>query len=151
MKYMVRVHRLARLDLSEAYAWARGHAPHTADQWFDRFREAIRSLETAPDRCPLAVENSKTEFEIRELHFGKRPNVFRIIYHMDDDIVRVLRIRRGQRRFLTRRQIVEAMQEEEPPGLESRWLSQAAAYFLDAIYICVTLAPEPPSRATSSP
>lgn len=117
MNYSIRVHRLARVDLSEAYAWARRHAPNTADRWFDRFREAIRSLEIAPDRCAFAIENRRVKIEIRELHFGRRPNVFRIIFHIDGTTVRVLRIRRGQRQFLTRRQIADALEMDDPSKL----------------------------------
>ncbi|MGE3780310.1 MAG: type II toxin-antitoxin system RelE/ParE family toxin [Pirellulaceae bacterium] len=113
MNYEVRVHRLARLDLVETYQWAHRRAPKTAESWLGRFREAIRSLETAPERCPLAIENTKVTLEIRELRFGKRPNVFRIIFVVDGRTVRVLRIRRGQRRFLTRRQIEEAADNDD--------------------------------------
>jgi len=113
MIYEVRVHRLARFDLHDAYQWAYERAPYTADQWFDRFRETIRTLEASPERCPIAIENRNVPIEIRELHFGKTPNVFRIIFHIDSNIVRVLRIQRGQRRLLTRRAILEAMNSED--------------------------------------
>ena len=93
-------------------------APNTADRWFDRFREAIRSLESAATRCPKAVENRKVSVEIREFHFGRLPNVFRIIFHIDGDIVRVLRIRRGQRRSLTRREITEAIETDDDSLLD---------------------------------
>lgn len=113
MTYEVRVHRLARLDLGDAYKWAFLRAPNTADRWFDRFRAAIRSLESAPDRCPLATEHRKVNLAIRELLFGRRPNVFRVVFFVDETIVRVLRIRRGQRRPLTRRQIDESLQSDD--------------------------------------
>lgn len=113
MTYQVRVHRLARLDLRDAYEWTHQRAPNTVDRWFDRFREAIGSLESHPERCPLAAENAKVSMEVREMHFGRRPNVFRVIFHIDGNCVRVLRIRRGQRRLLTRRQIDEAADDEK--------------------------------------
>ena len=46
--------------------------------------------------------------------FGKRPNVYRVIFLVDGDSVRVLRIRRAQRRPLTRKQIDEASEQDEP-------------------------------------
>ena len=113
MTYQVRVHRIARLDLRDAYEWAHERAPSTVDRWFDRFREAIRSLELHPERCPLAAENRKVSLEVRELHFGRRPNVFRVIFHIDGNDVRVLRIRRAQRRQLTRREITDAIRSDE--------------------------------------
>ena len=55
--------------------------------------------------------NGKIDVELRELHFGKRGNVFRAIFTIDADTVRVLRIRRAGRRWLTRRQIEDASGE----------------------------------------
>jgi hypothetical protein len=46
---------------------------------------------------------------VRELLFGKRPHVFRVLYLIDGEIVRVLRIVRAQRRFLTKSQTEEAV------------------------------------------
>ena len=108
MKHQVLLQRLAVQDLDEAYSWAAQHAPTSATRWLERIRRALQTLDTNPQRCPLARENAKVEFELREFHVGKRPNVFRAIFTIDGDNVRVLRIRRAQRRWLTRRQIEEA-------------------------------------------
>lgn len=54
-------------------------------------------------------------FDVRELLFGKRPHVFRVLYVIDGDLVRTLRIVRAQRRFLTKSQIEEAV---KPGDLE---------------------------------
>jgi len=118
MNFKVRLQKFARQDLREAYEWAHHRAPNSADKWFDHFREAIRSLEFSPERCPLAIERRKVALEIRELLFGRRPNVFRIIFHIDGSNIRVLRIRRGQRRPLTRHQIDEAFEAEDPMSPE---------------------------------
>lgn len=108
MKYRVFVQRLAADDLDEAMAWASRHAPATAARWLDRFHAALRTLDTEPQRCPLAKEDAKVNVELREMHFGKRPNVFRVIFTIDADTVRILRIRRAQRRWLTQSEIEEA-------------------------------------------
>lgn len=73
-----------------------------------RFHEKLKTLETNPERFPSAREDKKVDIELRELHFGKRPSVFRVIYTIDNNVVRVLRIRRAQRRWLSRREIDEA-------------------------------------------
>jgi len=57
----------------------------------------------------LARENRKVDIELREYLFGKRPFVFRVIFTIDGETVRILRIRRAQRRFLTRDEIDEAL------------------------------------------
>jgi plasmid stabilization system protein ParE len=112
MSYQILIHRLAQFDLSEAYQWAFQRVPTTATNWLDRFQDAIRSLSDLPQRCPLAVENRKINVEIREFRFGRRPNVYRVIFHIDGSIVRVLRIRRGQRYPLTKKELTEALQNE---------------------------------------
>lgn len=111
MKYRVVLQSLAVRDLDEATDWAARHAPATASQWLQRFHVALASLDANPQRCALARENAKVDVELREFHFGKRPNVFRVIFTIDNDTVRILRIRRAQRRWLTRAQVEEASWE----------------------------------------
>ena len=113
MTYEVRLQRLAAADLRRAYRRAARNAPLAALRWLDRFHRALATLEHNPQRCPLARESAKTQLELREFLFGRRPWVFRAVYIVDGQIVRVLRIRRGQRRFLTRRQIDEALGPED--------------------------------------
>jgi plasmid stabilization system protein ParE len=109
MPHTVVLHRLARQDLQEAYEWAAERAPAPAARWLSRFETALQSLERHPARCPLARENRKVDIELREYLFGKRPFVFRVIFTIDGPTVRILRIRRAQRRFLTRDEIDEAL------------------------------------------
>lgn len=113
MKYNVVLQQLALADLREAYQWAARSAPFTAARWLDRFQAALQTLDHDPGRCGLARENGRVNPEIREYLFGKRPYVFRAIFVIDDDVVRILRIRRAQRRPLTQHQLEEALQMEE--------------------------------------
>lgn len=113
MTFSIRLQRLARLDLWQAFEWAQERAPHTAERWFDRFRESIRTLAELPERRPLAVKTRRAGRDVHELLFGHRPNVFRVLYIIDGDIVRVLRIRRGQRRPLTKGEIESAMRDDD--------------------------------------
>ena len=108
MSYRVVIQRLAVQDLDTAYQQAAKHAPQTAGRWLTRFEQAIATLSDYPERCPLARENTKTDLELREFLFGRRPNVFRVIYTINHDIVRILRIPRAQRRFLSKKQIRDA-------------------------------------------
>ena len=109
MTYRVILQRLAVADLQEAYEWAARRAPRTAQRWLKRFEDALQSLERNPQRCPFARENGKVEVELREFLLGKPPFVFRVVFTIDQDAVRILRVRRAQRRFLTKPQIDEAM------------------------------------------
>ena len=104
MIYLVRIEPLADSDLEEAYLWAQRHAPFTAARWLQRLHAAVQSLSRRPERCALAPEHKRFKFEIRQLLFGKKPNVFRILFLIEGDEVRVLRIRRASRRYLSRRE-----------------------------------------------
>ena len=113
MSCRVRLQRLANQDLEEAYARAARNAPQAAARWLDRFQSALHVLSHNPERCPFAKENAKVDLELREFHFGNKPHVFRVIFTIDGETVRILRIRRAQRRFLTRKEIDQAKKIEE--------------------------------------
>jgi plasmid stabilization system protein ParE len=107
MTYRVLIQSLALEDLDDYYLWAARHAPDTAARWLTRFQAALQSLAHNPERCTLAPENDKVSREIRQLLFGKRPNVYRALFTIDQDTVRVLRIRRAARRLFTKRELEE--------------------------------------------
>lgn len=113
MRYRVVVQRLAEQDLREAYEWAAERAPEAAARWLDRFQLALQTLDHNPERCGLARESEKVNGELRAFLFGKRPAVFRVIFLIDGKTVRILRIRRAQRRFLTRDEITDALKLDE--------------------------------------
>jgi plasmid stabilization system protein ParE len=58
---------------------------------------AIRSLTTNPERCPLASEVSELGLELRELLYGKRPGVYRILFTIDGQTVNIVRVRHAAR------------------------------------------------------
>jgi len=69
-------------------------------RWFLALEEAIASLATLPKRCPLAPENARFPFEVRQMLYGRKPHVYRILFTIDEDTVYVLHIRHGRRRRL---------------------------------------------------
>lgn len=99
MKYRVLILKKAEQDLDAYFLWAARHAPKTAARWFARFEKEILSLSNQPTRCEIAVESKKTSREIRQLLFGRCPNVFRVLFTIEGREVRVLRVRRASRRF----------------------------------------------------
>ncbi len=113
MTIRVVLHRLALRDLDEAYRWAARNAPLTAARWLDRFQLSLAGLAHNPQQCPLARENLKVSTELRGHLFGRRPHVYRSVFLIDGETVRVLRILRAQRRSLTRRQIEETKEADE--------------------------------------
>lgn len=114
MIYRVILSRRAVNDLDESYLWAVRHAPFTAAAWRARFYDKLQTLTKNPQRCGFARENRKVPIEIRQLLFGKRPNIYRVLFTLDGGVVRILRIRRAQQRFLSRRELDEASGPELP-------------------------------------
>ena len=113
MTYRVLLQPTAEEDLLAAYWRAAKTAPVSAARWLQRFRESLLSLSEEPTRCSLARESRKLDLELREYHFGRYPNVFRVLFTIHDDAVYVLRIRRAQRKPLTANELEESLRRED--------------------------------------
>ena len=83
------------------------YAPASAAGWFNRFYDALQTLSPNPERCSLASENRRSKRELRQLLYGRKPNVFRAVFTIEGNTVWVLRIRRAARRPLTRKELGE--------------------------------------------
>jgi plasmid stabilization system protein ParE len=115
MKYRVAILPRARLDLDDAYRWAAQRAPETALRWAQRFAVKLQELGRNPFECAVARESHRAGREIREMHFGKRQNVYRALYVIVGEELQVFRVIRAQRKYLTRRQIDEALGGDSGP------------------------------------
>jgi plasmid stabilization system protein ParE len=101
MAFRVEVTPEAKLDAKRILKWLDSEQAGEAGlRWFHRLGEAIDSLSTFPKRCPVAPENAKTPFELRQLVYGRKPHFYRILFTIEGDVVYVLRIRHGRRRQL---------------------------------------------------
>jgi plasmid stabilization system protein ParE len=100
MAFRVEITPQAEEDANAILGWLLSqHAGETGLRWFLRLEEAIASLADLPRRCELAPESTSVPFEIRQLLYGKKPHVYRILFTIDRDTVYVLRIRHGRRRI----------------------------------------------------
>lgn len=95
MRYRITVTANAKTNLRDYYLRAAQLAPVTADRWLARFEAAIQSLAEHPERCEIAAENDAVEPTIRQLLFGRSGSVFRVLFTVIGDEVRILHIRRG--------------------------------------------------------
>jgi len=100
MSYQVIIQPRAEADISAAYAYRAAQAPQAAARWFAGLIEAVYTLEQLPARCPLAPENGHFPEEIRQLLYGTRRDVFRILFTIQGDTVHVLHVRHGAQRYL---------------------------------------------------
>lgn len=103
MAFRVELTTQAHLDATAILEWLISeHAGETGLRWFEGMEEAIASLDTFPDRCPLVPESQEFPFEVRQLLYGRKPNVYRILFTIEADTVRVLSIRAPRRQHVTR-------------------------------------------------
>ncbi len=101
MTYRVELTTRASRDLRRIFQRINAESSPRAFAWFNELEAAILSLDQHPERSPATPENRA----LRHLLFGKKPNVYRVIFAVDERAraVRVLHIRHGARRPLPRK------------------------------------------------
>jgi plasmid stabilization system protein ParE len=103
MAYRVETTARAERDADRLLGWLIAQrAGETGLRWFEGLEEAIATLADMPERCPFAPENARVPFEVRQLLYGRRPNVYRILFTIEGGTVYILHILHGRRRPLTR-------------------------------------------------
>ena len=100
MAFRVELSQEALGNAEGLYEWVTAVAPLNGPLWFNRLLAAIQSLQTFPQRCAYATENERFPFETRHLLFGRKPNVYRVIFTIEGDLVYVLRIRGPRQKTL---------------------------------------------------
>lgn len=98
MAYLVRLAGRALRDMEAIYEFIEADTSEKAFAWFNEFAETMYSLERFPERGTRVPESKK----LRQLLFGKTPNIYRIIFATDkrNHVVNVLHIRHGARAAL---------------------------------------------------
>jgi toxin ParE1/3/4 len=70
-------------------------------RWFEGLQKAIATLADLPTRCPLAPESTASPVAVRQLLYGHKPHVYRVLFTIDGDAVVILHIWHGRRRPAT--------------------------------------------------
>ena len=98
MAYAVSISSRAQRDLAELYEEINVAFSDAALRWYRGLKQAIVSLELHPNRCRPIRKRDK----LRQLLYGHKPNVYRVIYRVQEKQkqVDVLHIRHGSRRKL---------------------------------------------------
>ena len=101
MAFRVKQSPQADSDLDGILEWLLSQqAGDTGLRWFQKLKEAVATLSELPQRCPLAPENKEFPFEVRQLLYGRKPHVYRVLFTIEGDTVVILHIRHGRRRYL---------------------------------------------------
>ena len=108
MSYQVEILPQALSEIENAFRWiADNISSTTAERWYEDLLEAIRSLESFPNRCAVAPEAQEFQQEIRQLWIGKIKN-YRALFTVEANQVFILHVRHSSRAAL----------RKDPPSLE---------------------------------
>jgi toxin ParE1/3/4 len=93
MGFAVSITARAERDLENVYSYIDAERTDAAFAWSRGLVEKIFTLETMPNRNPVAPENSR----LRHMLYGNKPDVYRIIYRVDErsKLVEIIHIRHG--------------------------------------------------------
>jgi len=103
MLYRVDLTERASRDLDHIYGAIHADSSERALVWFNGLEKRINNLERFPEMGPITRERKG----LRQLFYGKKPHVYRIIYSVDREtrVVTVLHIRHGARKAFKRKDI----------------------------------------------
>jgi plasmid stabilization system protein ParE len=101
MAFNVEITRRALREIDQALAWLAGRSPAAAARWHSQLLDAIDTLEANPSRCPLAPEAEwYAGGELRQLLYGKRLGIYRVLFELRGATVYVLCVRHSAQDLL---------------------------------------------------
>lgn len=93
--YSVSISKLAENDIEQSFIWwSKNRSAVQAHKWYRSILDAIGTLRSMPDRCPIAEEAPEIHVPVRQLLFGLghgRPT-HRILFRISEDSVVILRV-----------------------------------------------------------
>jgi plasmid stabilization system protein ParE len=93
----------------------------TAELWYEDLLEAVRSLESFPNRCTIAPEAQEFQQTIRQRWIGKSRN-YRVLFVVEANQVFIVHVRHSSRAFLKK-------DSEESEAIAYTWpLKQGCPY-----------------------
>jgi plasmid stabilization system protein ParE len=102
MAYSVQITRRALTEIDAALAWLANRSPSAAARWHGRLLDALNTLEANPGRCALAPESDwYAGAEMRQLLYGRRQGIYRILFEIRGRTVYILRVRHGSQNLLS--------------------------------------------------
>ena len=100
MQYTVIITPSAKADIFGINAWLLENYSNYADSWLWGISQAVASLSKFPERCQTASENDAFDAPVRQLLYGRRPHVYRILFMIEESRVFVLRVRHTRQQRL---------------------------------------------------
>lgn len=100
MQYQVIITPSAKADIFEINTWFLENSQNLAEDWLWEISQAISSLSKFPERCSISPESKAFDFVVRQLLYGKKPNIYRILFSIQDEKVYILRVRSTKQQSL---------------------------------------------------
>ena len=100
MQFQVVITPSAKADIFEINTWLLENSPEMAESWLWGISQAVTSLSKFPERCPISPESDAFDVVVRQLLYGKKPNVYRILFSVQSEKVYILRVRSTNQRSL---------------------------------------------------
>lgn len=102
MVYVVVIGRRAQADIANTVAGPGWPSAAAANRWrMNLLSTVIPKLEADPGRYPRSDDAAELGFDLREMLYGRRRHVYRVLFTIDDDTVNVLRVRHAAQDQLT--------------------------------------------------
>lgn len=101
MTHVIRITPKANADIDAAVAWRSRRSIPAAVRWHGGLLTTVRTLRTNPERCPAADEAADVGIDLRMLRYGRRRDIYRILFVIEGQTVQVLRIRHAAQDRLT--------------------------------------------------
>lgn len=106
MRFRVNVLRRAKQDQRRIVRWIAERSSSGAEAWVNAYERMLRRLAEHADTLALASENDDFDYALREVLFKTRRGlVYRAVFTIVGDEVRVLRIRGPGQDDLTREDV----------------------------------------------
>jgi plasmid stabilization system protein ParE len=82
----------AKADIFEINTWLLENNPDLASDWIWGISKAVVSLSKFPERCKVCPESEAFDVIVRQLLYGSKPNIYRILFSINDTKVFILRV-----------------------------------------------------------
>lgn len=94
MTYRVLVLRRAEADLRHIASWIQQRSPAGAQAWLDAFQKMVEKLARRPESFGAAEEDEEVKASLRQAFFRtRRGRLYRAVFTIVEDEVRILRVR----------------------------------------------------------
>ncbi len=100
MQYQVIITPSAKADIFEINAWLLENYSEVAEKWLWGISQAVTSLSKFPERCPISPESEAFDIVVRQLIYGKKPYIYRILFSVRDEKIYILRVRSTKQQSL---------------------------------------------------